>query len=129
MENAGVRNKQTGETPSVARALWDPFGFMQAMFGWGRPARDPLFEVKETDATYVCKLKVQLTLPDRADVAHAKAQLEGGELTLVVPKGAAPVAEPSARNPRRAKVSGNGGGSARRTTRRSARNRARRPRD
>lgn len=89
MENAGVQKKQAGESPSVARALWDPFGFMQDMFGWGRSGGGTLFEVKETDDTYVCKVKVNLTLPDQADVAHAKAELENGELTLVVPKAAA----------------------------------------
>ena len=89
MENAGVQKKQSGGSPSVARALWDPFGFMQEMFGWGRSGDAPLFEVKETDDTFVCKVKVNLTLPDQADVAHAKAELENGELTLVVPKAAA----------------------------------------
>jgi len=89
MENAGVQKKQTGESPSVVRALWDPFGFMQQMFGWGRSGDQPLFEVKETDDTFVCKVRVNLTLPDQADVAHAKAELENGELTLVVPKAAA----------------------------------------
>src|SRR3954465_12969004 len=94
MENAGVQKKQTGETPNVLRALWDPFGFMQEMFGWGRTADGPLFEVRETDDTYVCKVKVQLTLPDQADVAHAKAELDRGELTLVVPKAAVAKPEP-----------------------------------
>jgi hypothetical protein len=93
MENAGVQNKQTGETPSVARTLWDPFGFMQ-MFGWGRSGEGPLFEVRETDDTYVCKVKVNLTLPGQADVAHAKAELSNGQLTLVVPKAAAAMREP-----------------------------------
>ena len=92
MENAGVQKKQTGQSPSVARALWDPFGFMQEMFGWGRSVDGPLFEVKETDDTYVCKVKVNLTLPDQADVTHAKAELENGQLTLVVPKAAAMLA-------------------------------------
>src|SRR5690349_1427727 len=95
MENAGVQKKQTGEAPSVVRALWDPFGFMQAMFGWGGSASGPLFEVKETDGTYVCKVKVQLTLPEQADLTHAKAELDRGELTLVVPKLAAVAPEPA----------------------------------
>ena len=89
MENAGVQKKQSGGSPSVVRALWDPFGFMQEMFGWGGSGDGPLFEVKETDDTFICKVKVNLTLPDQADVAHAKAELENGELTLVVPKAAA----------------------------------------
>jgi hypothetical protein len=95
MENAGVQKKQTGQSPSVARALWDPFGFMQEMFGWGRSVDGPLFEVKETDDTYVCTVKVNLTLPDQADVTHAKAELENGQLTLVVPKAAAMLATQS----------------------------------
>jgi hypothetical protein len=89
MENAAVQKKQSEGSPSVVRALWDPFGFMQEMFGWGRSGEGPLFEVKETDDNFVCKVKVNLTLPDQADVAHAKAELENGELTLVVPKAAA----------------------------------------
>jgi hypothetical protein len=95
MENAGVQKKQTGQSPSVARALWDPFGFMQEMFGWGRSVDGPLFEVKETDDTYVCTVKVNLKLPDQADVTHAKAELENGQLTLVVPKAAAMLATQS----------------------------------
>jgi len=152
MENAGVQQKQTGETASVVRALWDPFGFMQQMFGWGRSSDAPLFEVKETEETYVCKVKVNLTLPELADVAHAKAELDNGELTLVVPKGLPPEAEPrrtaaaarpesppqtSAAAPepesppkrgRRAKAGGNGSGSAGRTPRRGSRTPARRSR-
>ena len=142
MENAGVQQKQTGQTASVVRALWDPFGFMQEMFGWGRSGNGPLFEVKETEETYVCKVKVNLTLPELADVAHAKAELENGELTLVVPKGAPPegaprptaaaaqpesppqttAATPERRSPpkrgRRTKAGGNGNGSAARGPRR-----------
>ena len=121
MENAGVQKKQATETPSIVRAFWDPFGFVQQMFGWGRSVEGPLFEFKETDDTYVCKVK--LTLPDQADVAHAKAELDKGELTLVVPKAAAAMSEresssrssgatPAPASPprrgRRAKGSGNG---------------------
>ena len=128
METAGVQKKQTGEPPSLVRALWDPFGFMQAMFGWGRSATEPSFEVKETDDTYVCKVKVQLTLPNQADMAHAKAELDRGELTLVVPKAAAAERETASppRKTRRAKGSGKGSGSARHTPRRRARTPARR---
>jgi hypothetical protein len=156
MENAGVQKKQTGESPSVARALWDPFGFMQEMFGWGRSGEGPLFEVKETDDTYICKVKVNLTLPDQADVAHAKAELENGELTLVVPKAAAamlatqppprtttsapeshsqpqtatasPEPESPPRRTRRANGTGKDGGSATRGPQRGSRARARRGR-
>ena len=38
MGNVAVQKKQTGETPSVAHAVWDPFWFMREMFGWGRSA-------------------------------------------------------------------------------------------
>ena len=139
MDNAGAQKKDRGQTPSVLGALWDPFGFVQAMFGWLRPGSTPLFEVKETDDTYVCKVNVQLTLPDQADVARAKAELDKGELTFVVPKAAAappepastagkPAAapEPAPRTTRRAKASGNRDGSARRTPRRGKRSAARR---
>jgi HSP20 family molecular chaperone IbpA len=99
MENARAQKKQTGQTSSGARALWDPFGFMQ-MFGWGRASGDaPLFNVEETDDTYVCKVNVKLTLPGQADVAHAKAELENGELTLVVPKAMTAMPEPAAAVP------------------------------
>ena len=150
MENAGAQKKQTGETSSVARALWDPFGFMQ-MFGWGRASGDaPLFNVEETDDTYVCKVNVKLTLPGQADVAHAKAELANGELTLVVPKAVAAMrapagpqpeqtaatpeqaaatpepASPPPRRTRRAKGSGKARGSAGGAPRRGTRTRARR---
>jgi hypothetical protein len=143
MENAGVQKNQAAASPSVVRALWDPFGFMQ-MFGFGRIGEGPLFQVEEKDDTYVCKVKVNLTLPDQADVAHAKAELHDGELTLVVPKGvgAMPEAvsppqttatgtepESSPRRARRAKGSGNGkSASAGRAPRRGARSPARRGR-
>ena len=54
MENAAVQKKQSGGSPSVVRALWDPFGFMEEMFGWGRSGDGPLFEVKETDIEGSC---------------------------------------------------------------------------
>lgn len=115
MDNAGVEKKQTREIPSVVRAMWDPFGFMQEMFGWGRAGDRRLVEVKETDDSYVCKMNVQLALPGRADVAHAKAELDKGELTLVVPKAAA--AGPEASSPRRATAPKPEAGSSRRTAR------------
>ena len=134
MENPGVQKKQTGETPSAVRTLWDPFGFMQGMFGWGRSSDAPVFEVKETDQAYVCRIKVPLTLPDQVDVAQAKAQLDNGELTLVVPKptlaAPAPVPPPQAaeakpepppRGTRRTKGGSPGRGSAGPGSRRGAR--------
>ncbi len=138
MQNAGVENKSTGETPSVFRALWDPFGFMQEMFGRGR-GEGPLFSVEETDDSFVCKVKVQLTLPAQADVAHAKAELDNGELTLVVPKvsaampEAAPAPQTAAAAPepepppprRRGQEKKTGGGAPKRASRGGARPRAR----
>jgi hypothetical protein len=98
MENVAVQ-KQAGETASAFKAMWDPLWFMREVFGWGRSSHAPSFDVRETnvpsfdvkeaDDTYVCKVKVKLTLPEHADVAHAKAELDNGELTLVVPKAAA----------------------------------------
>ena len=140
MENAGVQNKQTAGTPSGAFGLWDPFWFMRQMFGWGRSANAPSFDVKETDDTYVCKVNVKLTLPEQADVAHAKAELDNGELTLVVPKALAatpepqPKAEPegeqeseSASPPAKTRRgASNGRGSTGRAPRRGARSSARR---
>lgn len=117
MENVGVPKKQTGETASAGRAVWDPFWLMREMFGWGRSGDAPSFEVKETDDAYVCKVKVKLELPDRADVAHAKAQLDRGELTLVVPKAAAPTPEPVTPPRKAPRATGSGNGSARRTPR------------
>ena len=145
MDNAVVQKKQASGTPSVANALWDPFGFMHEMFSWGRsvdePAFDakpadkpalpaqqtvgaPLFDVTETDGAYVCKFK--LTLPDQADVPHAKAELDNGELTLVVPKAAAATPEPASRPPRKRRTHKKGRKSAARKPRRRARSRSRR---
>jgi HSP20 family molecular chaperone IbpA len=126
MENAGVQKKQTGETASVFSTVWDPFWFMRQVFGWGRSGDAPSFDVKETDDTYVCKVNVKLTLPDHADVAHAKAELDNGELTLVVPKVVAATPEPVAPPQRTPRAKGKGGGSAGRRPRRGARTRARR---
>jgi hypothetical protein len=139
MENPGVQKKQTGETPSAVRTLWDPFGFMQGMFGWGRSSDAPLFEVKETDEAYVCRIKVPLTLPDQVDVGHARAQLDNGELTLVVPKPTVAAPEPvpppqtaaakpasPPRRRRRTKEGSPGRASAGRGSRRGARTPARR---
>jgi hypothetical protein len=120
MENAGVQKKQIGGTASVVSAMWDPFWFMHQVLGWGRSTDAPTFDVEETDDTYVCKAKVKLALPDRADVAHAKAELDNGELTLVVPKAAAAKPEPVSRPRRSGRATGKGGGSAGRTPRRRA---------
>jgi len=89
MENAGDDKKRTAGTSSVASAMWDPFWFMRDMFGWGRSAGAPSFDIKETDESYVCKVNVKLALPPQADAAHVKAELDDGVLTLVVPKAAA----------------------------------------
>ena len=144
MDNAMAQKKQAGGTPSVA-ALWDPFGFMHEMFGWGRSVDEPVFAAKqadrpalpakepvgapslnvtETDGAYVCKFK--LTLPDQADVPHAKAELDNGELTLVVPKAAAATPEPASRPPRKRRTHKKGRKSAARKPRRRARSRSRR---
>lgn len=145
MDNAVVQKKQAGRTPSVASALWDPFGFMHEMFGWGRsidepvfaakqadepalPAKQtagaPSFDVTETDGAYVCKFK--LTLPDQADVPHAKAELDNGELTLVVPKAAAATPEPASPPPKQSRTQGTGRKAAAGKPRRGARSRSRR---
>jgi hypothetical protein len=108
MANAGVQKKQTGEASSVGRAFWDPFWFMREMLGWGRSGGPPSFEVKETDDAYVCNVK--LTLPEQADVAHMKAELDNGELTVVVPKAAAPA--PGSAPPTRRRTSGSRHGAA-----------------
>src|SRR3954452_9724372 len=94
MENAGVQKQQTAGTSSTARPMWAPFWFMRAMLSWRRPADAPSFDVKETDDTYVCRVNAKLMLPQQADAAHVKAELKDGELTLVVPKAAAPEQEP-----------------------------------
>ena len=124
MENVAVQKKQTGETPSVARALWDPFWFMHEMFGWGRSGAAPTFDLKETDDAYVYKVK--LMVPGQADVARVKAEFNNGELTLVVPKASASTPEPVSAPPRTRRTTGNGRGSAARTARRRARTRSRR---
>jgi len=131
MEKAGGQKQQTAGTSSIVRAMWDPFWFMREMFGWGRSADAPSFDVQETDDAYVCKVNVKLTLPDQADPAHVKAELHDGELTLVVPKAAAVKPEPQresvsppAKTPRRTKSDRRG--SAGRKPRRGARTRARR---
>ena len=124
MANVAMQKKQVGETPSVARAAWDPFWFMREMFQWGRSADAPAFDVKETADAYVCKVK--LTLPDQADVARLKAELDNGELTLVVPKAAAAPPPPVPSPPRTRRTTGSGRGSAARTPRRGARSPSRR---
>ena len=145
MDNAVAQKKQAGGTPSVANALWNPFGFMHEMFGWGRSVDEPAFAAKqadqpalpaketvaapslnvtETDGAYICKFK--LTLPDQADVRHAKAELDNGELTLVVPKAAAATPEPASRPPRKRRTQEKGRKSAARKPRRGARSRSRR---
>lgn len=126
MKDVGVQKKQTGETPSVARALWDPFWFIHEMFGWGRSGGAPSFDVKETDDAYVYNVKVKLTLPDQADVAHMKAELDNGELTLVVPKAAAATPERVPSPPRTRRKAGTGRGSAARTRQRGRRTPSRR---
>ncbi len=135
MENVAVQKKQTGGTPSLALAVWDPFWFMHELFGFGRSVdapsfkaketdRAPSLDVKETDGAYVCKFK--LTLPVQADVAHAKAELVDGELTLVVPKAAAAPPEPASPSPKTHQTKGKRRGSAARTPRRGAHSRSRR---
>lgn len=124
MENAGVRKKQSAESPSVARTFWDPFWLMREMFGWGGVHDEPAFAVEERDDAYVCKVKVRLTLPDRADVAHVKAELDDGQLTLTVPKAAeAAAAEPGPLAPSRGArgPKGNARRAAARTRRRGGR--------
>lgn len=50
MEPITVQNKQTGGTPDITHAVWDPFWFMRARFGWVRPVDAPLSDAKDTDA-------------------------------------------------------------------------------
>ena len=119
MENARVDKNRTVGTSSVAWGMWDPFWFMRDLFGWGRAAAGPSFDVRETDDTYVCKVNVKLRLPEQADAAHLKAELDDGELTLVVPKLAAVTPEPKRRPEQERKSAG-------RRRRRGARTRARR---
>jgi hypothetical protein len=131
MEKAGVRKDRGAGASSIAAAMWDPFWLMRQMFGWGRSAETPSFEVKETNEGYVCKVNVKLALPDQADAAHVKAELEDGQLTLVVPKAAAPTPEPAPQpvpppSTKRPTKGNARGGSAGRTPRRGARARARR---
>jgi HSP20 family molecular chaperone IbpA len=124
MGNVAIQKKQTGEAPSFARAAWDPFWFMHQMFGWGRSSDAPPFDLKETNDAYVYKVK--LTLPDQGDVARVKAELDHGQLTLVVPKAAAAPPEPV--SPPAGRTKTNGRGSAARTPRREARAPSRRRR-
>jgi len=135
MENVGGGKKRHEGTSSVAWAMWDPFWFMREMFGWGRSGDAPSFEVKETDDTYVYRVNVKLALPEQADAAHVKAELDDGELTLVVPKAAAvaPEREPEQERksvsppPKTRRTTGNDPQvSAGRTRRRAARTAARR---
>jgi len=123
MGNVTVQKKQTGgANPSVTHAAWDPFWFMHEMLGWGRSAGAPSFE--ETKDAYV--YKVNLTLPAEADVGGVKAELDNGELTLVVPKAAAATPEPVAPPARPGRTAGNGRGSAARAARRGTRTPSRR---
>lgn len=119
MANVAVQKKQPGETPSAASAVWDPFWLMREMFHWGRSADAPAFDVQEMEDAYVYKVK--LTLPEGADVDRVKAELENGELTLVVPKAAAATPPPAPSPPRTRRTTGSGRGSAARTPRRGAR--------
>jgi len=135
MEPEAVRKKQSGGIPDVAQTLRDPFWFMRQMFGWGRsveaPSLEPKktegapsFDVKETDGAYVCKLK--LTLPDMADVAHLKARLYQGELTIVVPKAAVGEDVPASPPPKTLQSKKAGRGSSPRTPRSGSPRRSRR---
>jgi hypothetical protein len=99
-------------------AVWDPFWFMREMFRWGSSSQASGFDVKETDDAYVYKAK--LALPDRADAVHVKAELDNGELTLVVPKAAAAMPQPDPPPSRTRRTTGSGRGSAARSPRRGA---------
>ena len=98
-------------------AVWDPFWFMREMFRWGSSSIAPAFDVAETKDAYVYKAK--LTLPGQVDAGHLKAELDNGQLTLVVPKVAslAPAPVPT----RKRRTTEGGRGSAARTPRRGAR--------
>jgi len=86
-------------------AFWDPFWFMRELFRWGSPSAATAFDVAETKDAYVYKAK--LTLPAQVDTGHLKAELDNGQLTLVVPKAAPAPALPRART-RRTTKSGHG---------------------
>ncbi len=139
MEPVAVQKKQSGGTPGVVLALWDPFWFIRAMLVWGRSVEAPLSEtkdtdgapsvdvkqtVKETDGAYVCTFK--LALPAQADVGRVKAKLDNGELTIVVPKAAVATPEPASPPPETRQTKGRGRGAATRAPRRGARSRSRR---
>lgn len=100
MEKALLQKKPTAEVSRVAGVLWDPFWLMDEMFGWTHP----VFDVKETDDAYLYKLRVKLTLPGQVDVAHVKAEIDNGQLTLVVPKEAAATSAPERKPRRRART-------------------------
>jgi HSP20 family molecular chaperone IbpA len=100
-------------------AVWDPFWFMREMFRWGSSSQAPAFDVEETPEAYVYKAK--LALPDRADAGHVKAELDNGELKLVVPKAAEATRPPAPPLPRTRRTTGSGRGAAARTPRRGAR--------
>jgi hypothetical protein len=74
-------------------AFWDPFWFMREVFRWGSSSAATAFDVAETKDAYVCKAK--LALPAQVDAGHLKAELDKGQLTLVVPKAAARESTPS----------------------------------
>ena len=76
-------------------AVWDPFWFMREMFRWGSASVAASFGVAEKEDAYVYKAK--LTLPEQVDAEHAKAALDNGELTLVLPKAAAVAPAPDAK--------------------------------
>jgi hypothetical protein len=105
-------------------AFWDPFWFMREMFRWGSSSAATAFDVAETKDAYVYKAK--LALPAQVDAGHLKAELDNGQLTLVVPKAltVAPASAPPTAKARRATE--NGRGSAAGTPRRKARSSSRR---
>jgi hypothetical protein len=106
-------------------AVWDPFWFMREMFRWGSSSQAPAFNLEETKDAYVYKAK--LALPDRAVAAGVKAEVDNGEVTLVVPKAAdAKPQQPAAPPSQTHRTTGSGRGSAARRPRRGARNPSRR---